>query len=67
MKKILFFALVASLIFVVSCVAVNVTRLGTGPARPQIPADQVAFYRTADQVPGSYEEVALLNGRGDSM
>jgi hypothetical protein len=67
MKKIIFFVLFASMIFTASCVAVNVTRLGAGPARPQFPADQVAVYRTADQVPGRYEEVALLNGRGDSM
>jgi len=67
MKKTAFFALVASMVFTASCVAVNVTRLGAGPALPQIPADQVAVYRTADQVPGKYEEVALLNGRGDSM
>ncbi len=67
MKKIIFPALVASMIFLTSCVAVNVTRLGTGPSRPRIPADQVAVYRTADQVPDRYEEVALLNGRGDSM
>ena len=30
-------------------------------ARPKISADAVRVYRTADQVPGRYEEVALLN------
>jgi hypothetical protein len=67
MKKIMIVSLFASLVFLVSCVAVNVTRLGAGPDRPQVPAGQVSVYRTADQVPGRYEEVALLNGRGDSM
>jgi hypothetical protein len=50
----------------VSCVATNAVRLGTTPQRPSIPADQVAVYRTADQVPGKYEEVALLNSTGES-
>jgi hypothetical protein len=35
-------------------------------SRPAITADQVAVYRTADQVPGTYEEAALLNSSGAS-
>jgi hypothetical protein len=49
-----------------ACVSTNAVRLGTTPRRPPIPADQVAVYRTADQVPGKYEEIALLNSAGSS-
>jgi hypothetical protein len=49
---------------VVACVSTNAMRLGSGPIRPPVPEHQVAIYRTADQVPGRYEEVALLNSTG---
>ena len=49
------------------CVSTNATRLGNAPTRPALPADSVAIYRTADQVPGKYQEVALLNSTGESM
>ena len=49
-----------------ACVSTNATRLGTGAARPPVSPDHVAVYRTADQVPGRYEEVALLNASGES-
>ena len=48
------------------CVAVNSTQLGLAQLRPPVPVDQVAVYRTADQVPGKYQEVALLNATGSS-
>jgi hypothetical protein len=51
--------------FVVACVSTQAVRLGSGPIRPPVPADRVAIYRTADQVPGKYEEVALLSSSGD--
>lgn len=54
------------LIFLTSCVSVNSTKLGTSSYRQPVPADKVAVYRTADQVPGKYEEMALLNAKGDS-
>lgn len=50
-----------------ACVTTNATRLGNGAARPFIPSTQVAIYRTADQVPGRYEEVAVLNSTGTSQ
>jgi hypothetical protein len=53
-------------LFFSACVSTNAVRLGTTPQRPSIPADQVAVYRTADQVPGKYEEIALLNSTGSS-
>jgi hypothetical protein len=48
------------------CVQTNAVRLGNAPRRAPVPADSVAVYRTADQVPGRYEEVALLNSTGES-
>lgn len=50
------------------CVAVNTTPLGLpmGENRGVIPPDQVAIYRTADQIPGKYREVALLNASGST-
>jgi hypothetical protein len=66
MKKYTWVVLIISLVLVASCVSVNATRLGSGPNRPPVPADQVAIYRTADQVPGKYEEIALINAKGDS-
>ena len=53
-------------LFFSACVSTNAIRLGTTPQRPSIPADQVAVYRTAEQVPGKYEEIALLNSAGSS-
>ena len=50
----------------VGCVAVNATQLGTVTQRPAIPPERVAIYRTAEQVPSRYEEVALLNATGES-
>lgn len=56
--------LVASL---TGCVTTNATTLGTATAqRPALAPEQVALYRLASQVPGKYEEIALLNSAGDS-
>ena len=44
----------------------NATQLGAAKQRAPVPVDQVVVYRTADQVPGKYEEVALLNASGSS-
>ena len=55
--------LVASL---TSCVTTNATRLGSGTALAPVPVESVAIYRTASQVPGKYQEVALLNSKGES-
>lgn len=58
----------ASLLLSLSaCVTTNAARLGTATAeRPVVPAESVSLYRVASQVPGQYEEVALLNSTGDS-
>lgn len=50
----------------VSCISVDATRLGLAPIRPEVPANQVVIYLTAERVPGKYEEVALLNAAGSS-
>ena len=49
-----------------ACVTTNATRLGTGAALAPVPVESVAIYRTASQVPGKYQEVALLNSKGES-
>lgn len=58
-------AAVFALSLVTACVSTQAVRLGTAPARPPVPADQVAIYRSAEQVPGRFEEVALLSSSGD--
>ncbi len=50
-----------------ACVQTNATMLNPSPTqRPAVPPEQVRIYRTADQVVGRYEEVALLNSTGES-
>lgn len=66
-NKILSFALVCLFVVIVACVTTKAVRLGTGPARPPVPEDQVAVYRTADLVPAKYEEIALLSSTGESL
>ena len=56
---------VAAIALLSACVSTQATRLGSGTIRPPVPPDQVAIYRTADQVPRKYEEVALLSSKGD--
>jgi hypothetical protein len=51
-------------LFGAGCVQVQTTRLGAGPIRPPITPNQVAIYRTAEQVPSRYEEVALMSAKG---
>jgi hypothetical protein len=51
---------------VIACVQTNAVRLGNAPVREPVPEDQVVVYRTADQVPRRYEEVALLNAKGEA-
>ena len=66
MKKKSLALLLLFIAFMAACVSVNSTRLGTAAYRQPVPAEQVAIYLTADKVPGKYEEIALLNARGDS-
>lgn len=64
MRSLLLFA--ATLAAVSGCVTTNATRLGGTPARPPVPMSAVVIYRMASQVPGKYEEIALLNSKGES-
>lgn len=57
---------IGAVLVCIACVSTNATRLGSGPARAPLSPEVVAVYRTADQVPGRYEEVALLNSTGES-
>lgn len=59
-------AVIAAVLVCIACVSTNATRLGSGPVRAPLSPEVVAVYRTADQVPGRYEEVALLNSTGES-
>lgn len=61
-----FVALLLVALFLSACVTTRAIRLGTSIARPSIPWGEVAVYRSADQVPGKYEEVALLSATGDT-
>ena len=59
--------LVCSLAAAAACVRTNAVRLGTATeSRPAVAESTVVVYRTAAQVPGRYEEVALLNSASAS-
>lgn len=64
MKKISGLIIVFALI---GCVSTNSVQLGTAKGHQKIISKEVIIYRTADQVPGEYEEVALLNSSADSL
>jgi hypothetical protein len=59
-----FLLVMTAVLFLGACVSTQATML-SGSARPAITEDQVKIYRTADQIPGRYEEVALLTSAGD--
>lgn len=49
------------------CVTTSASMLGTASTqRPAVLPENVALFRSADQVPRRYEEIALLNSEGDS-
>lgn len=43
-----------------ACMSTKAVRLGNTVTGPAIPWQQIKVYRTADQVPGKYDEVGLL-------
>jgi hypothetical protein len=51
----------------IGCVSTSAVRIGNQAARPQTNWKNVAVYRSADQVPGKYEEVGLLVSTGEAM
>ena len=53
-------------VFAISaCVTTTATRLGQGRVRPAISPESVVIYLRAADVPGKYEQVALLNSTGN--
>jgi hypothetical protein len=48
-----------------ACVTTTATRLGQGRIRPAIAPDSVVIYLITADVPGRYEQVALLNSSGN--
>jgi len=60
-------ALAACSLVLSGCVDATTTRIGPPSSafdRPRFAPDEVAVYRTEDQVPGEYREVALLHVTG---
>lgn len=49
-----------------ACVTTRAVRIGTSISRPSVPWGDVVVYRSADQVPGKYEEIALLSATGET-
>lgn len=49
-----------------SCVHVNSVLMDQQNTKQPISPRMVKIYRTADQVPGKYEEIALINANGNS-
>jgi len=47
------------------CVSTGATRLGAAAIRPAVDPETVVIYRTADQVPSTYDEIALVFAEGD--
>ena len=64
--KFVFLALIAASVLS-GCVTTNAAVLGTqSEQRPLVLPENVKLFRFASQVPGQYEEIALLNSAGDS-
>ena len=64
MKKLV---LAAVVLLLSGCVSTNATMLNLAPtSRPPVLPAQVRIYRTPAQVPGTYDELALLNSTGES-
>ena len=53
-----------AIVFAGACVHTNTAALGIAPFRAPVAPEMVALYRTAAQVPGKYQEVALLYSDG---
>jgi len=62
-----FAILAAAGILCAACVSTEAVQIGTVVKRPLVPWKNVVVYRTADQVPGQYEEIALLVATGDAL
>lgn len=54
----------AAVVFAGACVQTTTAVLGNAPSRAPVAPEMVVLYRTAAQVPGKYQEVALLFSAG---
>lgn len=59
------FALLSLAVVLTACVSTNATVLNKSMTRPPIAKESVIIYSSAEKVPGKYDEVALLNSKGD--
>lgn len=50
-----------------ACVTVRATKLGTERPRLPLSSNEVVVYRTEDQVPGPYRELALLDATSEPL
>jgi hypothetical protein len=62
-----FLALGVFAVFCAACVSTSAVRLGVTVARPTVAWQNVAVYRTAEDVPGKYAEVAILASTGGAL
>ena len=60
------YAVVAVVVVAVACVTTNAAVMNKGLVHPSISADSVVLYRTPQEVPRPYDEVAILNSKGDA-
>lgn len=71
MRKLILMLIVLFFAFsLIACVSTKAVRLGDqalNPRRPTVAWQRIQVYLKADQVPGKYEEIALLMATGDSI
>ena len=61
MKRFIMILILSFFIFsITACMSTKAVRLGDTIVRPVMPWQKITVYRTADQVPGKYDEVGLL-------
>ena len=59
------FTFLSLAVVLTACVSTNATVLNKSMTRPPIAKESVIIYSSAEKVPGKYDEVALLNSKGD--
>lgn len=59
-------AVVAAVILTAACVTTNAAVMNERLVRPSINADSVVLYRSPQEVPRRYDEVAIPNSKGDA-
>jgi len=60
-------ALAAIAIFCAACMSTSAVNIGTTIKHPKVFWEKVVVYRTADQVPGKYEEIAMMITTGSAL